>query len=86
VIVHQAVRENLRVVARHGLPDDPQQRMPILVVDKDLFPPVTARSYVVDGAGELDTQRASHDNYITQEEDGRQDWIDTGPEEAKGKT
>ena len=56
VIAHQAVRQHLGVETVHRLPDQRQQRAPVVIIDEDRLAPVAARSDVVDRAGEFDTQ------------------------------
>ena len=75
---HKTVRQRLH--AARGLPpmEDPrafcypQQTLPFLVIDKDVFASVPAGGDVIDSAGEFDAQWAGH---------GATLW----PKEAKGK-
>jgi len=54
------VGQGLGTEARECLRDDRQQILPVLVIDKDVFAPVTTGGDVIDGAGEFDAQWPSH--------------------------
>ncbi len=60
VIAHQAIGQHLRVEAIHRLRDDLELRPPIRIVAIDRLASVATRGDVIDGAGELDAQRAAH--------------------------
>jgi len=60
VVAHQAVGHGLGIEARECLRYDCQQTLPVLVIDKDVLAPITKGGDVIDGAGEFDTQGASH--------------------------
>jgi hypothetical protein len=61
VVAHQAIGQGLGIEARQRLRHDLQQALPVLVVDKDRLPPVTARGDVIHRTGKFDTQRTGHE-------------------------
>ena len=52
--------------------DDRQQTLPVLVIDKNLFVPITTGGAVIDGAGQFDTQWPSHGGRLRPEGGKRQ--------------
>jgi hypothetical protein len=68
VVAHQAVGECLDIEARECLRHDRQQTPSVLVIDKDVFAPVTTGGDVIDGAGEFDAQWSSHGGRLRPEQ------------------
>ena len=55
VVVHEAIGEDTGVEALEGLRDDTQQRLAVGVILKDGLAAVSARRYMIDSAGKLDS-------------------------------
>ena len=60
VIAHQAVGQQLRIEPPQAVRDEVEQASAVVVVNKDVLPPVAARGYVVRGARKFDAQGAGH--------------------------
>src|SRR5580765_3855482 len=60
MIIHQAIGMNLPPSSPAGLSQQLKEELPIGVMSKDCFAPVTTAKHVIDRARILDAQRSGH--------------------------
>ena len=60
MVIHQAIGMNLPPSSPAGLGQQLKEELPIGVMSKDCFAPVTAAKHMIDRARILDAQRSGH--------------------------
>jgi hypothetical protein len=67
MIGHQAKGKNLNVKTVRGLSQETQKGLTVLVLQKNVSPPIPARSHMVGGIGKLEAVRPGHGAILASE-------------------